>query len=506
MVSTAVMGIDIGTSGCKCILIDEKGAIISSASAEYPLYQPHPGWTEQDPSDWYCAMCKCTKQLVEAHQDIRILGVSFSGQMHGMVALNSNGDVIRNAILWNDQRTADQCAELTSIAGGIDSLISMTNNNILTGYTAGKILWMQQNEPSNFEHTQVIVNPKDYVRFRLSGEIATDVSDGSGFGLFNVKSRNWSWELIDSIGWNRSLFPSILESTDQAGSVNHEAAVESGIPEGTPLFAGGGDAVISTTGMGLVQAGKVGVTLGTSGVVAMGLPNFAPNPQGKLQVFCNNKPGTWHAMGVTLAAAGSYQWFRNVFAAEELRREQQEGVSSYEQLNALANSVPAGSDGLLFLPYLTGERCPVNDPDARGMFVGFTSFHSKGHFARSVLEGVAFSLKQVYDLILSLDKNIVSDSILISGGGARSELWRQIFADVFGLPVRTVYGSAEGGAYGAALVAGIGCGLWDGWDHAMSLIKPDNVTYPNDDNLEVYQRLYRKYVKLYDSFRACIGH
>ena len=501
MMTECVIGVDIGTSGCKCILMDASGTIRANATEEYPIYQPQIGWSEQDPEDWWAAACKCMASVMKEAGDVQVKGVSFSGQMHGMVALDENHAVVRRAILWNDQRTVEQCAEITEKAGGLDALLDYTNNQMLTGYTGGKILWMKENEPENYAKTSVIINPKDYIRFRLSGESITDVSDASGYGFFDVKNRVWAWDLIDKAGLRRELFPAVVESTEQTGTVSKAAAEQTGIPEGTPLYGGGGDAVISTTGMGLVLPGRVGVTLGTSGVVAMGLPQYMKNPDGTLQCFCNNKPNTWHAMGVTLAAAGSYQWFRNTLGDLELEKEKAEGISSYDLLNALADQTEPGADGLLYLPYLTGERCPLNDPKARGAFIGLTSGHTKGHMVRAVLEGVVFSLRQVYDLIHSLDTSIESKEIVVSGGGARSVLWRQMLADVFELPVHTVYGSAEGGAFGAALVAGTGCGLWGSLEEAMALAKPDSEVKPRAEYAAIYRKQYEAYTKMYGSLK-----
>lgn len=495
-----VIGIDIGTSGCKCIALNKDGQILGSALKEYPLYQPKAGWTEQNPEDWWSAAAQGCREIMETVQDAECAGVSFSGQMHGMVALDGNHQPVRPSILWNDQRTQKQCDEITELAGGLKSLLGYTNNRMLTGYTGGKILWMKEEEPENYARTKVIINPKDYIRYKLTGVICTEVSDASGYGLFNVERREWAWELIEKIGFDRGLFPSCVESIEQTGVVTEEAARECGIPAGTKVYGGGGDAVISTTGMGLVQSGKVGVTLGTSGVVAMGLPSYMPNPDGKLQLFCNNKPGTWHAMGVTLAAAGSYQWFRDALGSHELARQKAEGIDAYRLLDEEAKAVAPGAEGLIYLPYLTGERCPLNDPNAKGGFIGVTSLHRKGHFARAVLEGVAFSLRQVYELMMSVNSGTPTE-IIVSGGGAKSPLWRQILADIFQLPVHTVYGSAEGGAFGAALVAGTGCGLWGSMEEAMELARPDSEILPRPEYKELYQSLFLKYTRLYGSLK-----
>lgn len=496
-----LLGVDVGTSGCKILALEETGTILGSVVEEYPCYAPREGWSEQDPEDWWKATAAGLRKITADLKGQPIAAVSFSGQMHGMVALDKSNRVIRRAILWNDQRTGKQCDEITRAAGGLEGLLAVTNNRMLTGYTGGKILWMKENEPENYARTAAVLNPKDYIRFRLSGELATDVSDASGTGFYNVKERSWAHDLIRKAGLDPSIFPKVLESTDLAGRVGKEAAAETGIPEGTPLGAGGGDAVISTTGLGLVQPGRVGITLGTSGVVAMGLPSFLPNPGGNLQVFCGNTPGSYNAMGVTLAAAGSYQWFRNSLGAYEMAAAKKEGKSAFRLLDEEAAAVPAGSDGLIFLPYLTGERAPINDPDAKGAFLGLTSRHQKGHFARAVLEGVAFSLRQVYDQIQSIGTNIISKEIVLAGGGAKSPLWRQIFADVFQLPVRTVYGSAEGGSFGAALAAGVTAGIWADLLETVPLIRMESTTLPGTENAGLYESQYQIYTRFYDALK-----
>ncbi len=495
-----VIGIDVGTSGCKILALDEYGKICVTATEEYPLITPKAGWTEQAPECWWNAVVKGLKRVI-SKCDGEIISVGFSGQMHGMVALDENNNVVRNAILWNDQRTTAECEEITAAAGGEKSLLEYTNNRMLTGFTGGKILWMKKNEPENYEKTRIIINPKDYIRFRLSGTIETDVSDASGFGLFDVKNKVWAYELIDKIGLERSLFPKVVESQAIVGKVTSEAARLTGLPEGCIVCAGGGDAVISTTGLGLIGAGRIGITLGTSGVVAMSLPSFTPNPGGALQISCNNAPDTWHAMGVTLAAAGSYQWFKNTFGDYESYLGEETGKSAFALLDELAMDTPAGADGLIFLPYLTGERAPINDPNAQGAFLGIDSTKKKGHFARAVMEGVAYSLRQVYDLILSVSDGVKSDSVILAGGGANAKIWRQIFADVFDLPVYTVYGSTEGGSFGAALLAGVAGGLWRDVASTVEIITPESETVPVSENTAIYRKQYEKYCKFYDALK-----
>ncbi len=501
MSSKCILGLDIGTSGCKVLALDESGHILGTVIEEYPLYSPQPGWSEQNPEDWWQGVVTGIQKVIKKLSGQKICAIGLSGQMHGMVPLDADQKVVRNAILWNDQRTGKQCDEITKLAGGLDSLLSFTNNRMLTGFTGGKILWMKENELENYNKTKIILNPKDYIRFKLSGEYITEVSDASGTGLFNVKERKWAAGLIEKIGLRRDLFPRVVESTAAAGTVSREAAELTGIPEGTVISGGGGDAVISTTGLGLIKPGRVGITLGTSGVVAMGLPVYMENPNGLLQVSCNNAPGTYHAMGVTLSAAGSYQWFRNALGEFEAEQGKALGKSAFYLLDQKAQETAPGSDGLIFLPYLTGERAPVNDPAATGAFLGVTARHGKGHFARAVMEGVAFSLKQVYDLIMSVNPDVRPTEVVLAGGGANSLIWRRIFADIFDLPVRTVFGSAEGGSFGAALVAGVTAGVWNSLADTVPLIRPESETLPISANVPVYAKQYSKYIRYYDALK-----
>lgn len=501
MPNRTVLGLDIGTSGCKILALDESGNILASVVEEYPLYSPQPGWSEQNPEDWWTQVAAGIREVLGKLQGCKVCAVGLSGQMHGMVALDAADHVVRPAILWNDQRTVRQCEEITGMAGGLDRLLSYTDNRMLTGFTGGKILWMKENEPQNYEKTKIILNPKDYIRFRLSGEYFTDVSDASGTGLFNIRERKWAAELIEKIGLKTSLFPPVAESADQAGRISAEASALTGIPEGTVISGGGGDAVISTTGLGLIKPGRIGITLGTSGVVAMGIPSYMVNPGGLLQISCGNAPGTYHAMGVTLSAAGSYQWFRNALGQYEAELAKTRKTSPFSILDEEAAQTPPGAEGLVFLPYLAGERAPINDPNATGAFLGITGRHGKGHFSRAVMEGVTFSLRQVFDLILSVNPNLKPDEIVLAGGGAKSSLWKQIFADVFGLPVRTVYGSAEGGSFGAALVAGVTGGIWENLEKTVELIHSESETLPIKQNIPVYASIYEKYVKYYDALK-----
>nr|WP_244266992.1 MULTISPECIES: xylulokinase [Moorella] len=498
-----LLGIDVGTSGCKSILVDEEGSVIAKSVAEYPLYTPYPGWAEQEPEDWWRATVATINRLLRESQvnPKGIVGIGLSGQMHGMVPLDAEYRVLRRAILWNDQRTAPQCQEIVQAVGGEDNLLTYTNNAMLPGYTAGKILWLREHEPEVFDKTRIILNPKDYIRFRLTGQFATEVSDASGTGLFDVKNRRWSDKLLAILQISTDLLPHCFESDQVTGWVTRQAAEETGLPAGLPVVGGGGDAVIQTTGMGVTKEGILGLIIGTAGIVAMGLESFKENPQGKLQIFCNNAPGTWHAMGVTLAAGGSYQWYTQTLCEGERIRAEDTGEDVYALLEGSIMSAPPGSKGLVFLPYLSGERCPYADPAARGSFIGLTLLHTKADMTRAVMEGVTYSLYHVFEQLRELDKDMKVTAAIVSGGASRSAAWRQIIADVFQLPTRTVTGSSEGGAYGAALVAGVGCGVWTSIEEAVGFMQIESETEPNGALGDIYGEMLEIYKGLYPALR-----
>ncbi|MBO4368281.1 MAG: xylulokinase, partial [Clostridia bacterium] len=442
MKNACLIGIDIGTSGAKIIASDLAGNVISSHTEEYPLYTPKAGWAEQDPEDWWQAVCRGTRSVMADVPGMEVIGISFSGQMHGLVALDRSMRVIRPSILWCDQRTEKQCSDLIASVGGVDGLVAYTNNTMLTGYTGGKLLWLRDEEPENYEAMVVFVCPKDYIRYRITGEIGLDVSDASGTGFFDTKNRVWCDALINKAGLRRDIFPDAHESTELAGKVTVKAAAETGLPEGAQVFFGGGDAVIQTTGAGLIKPGILGVVIGTSGNVSMGLDRYFDNPGGKLQMFCNNEPGLWHAFGCTLTAGGAYRWYRDALDEHALEEAKRTGTSVYDIMNAQAASSVPGANGVLFAPYLTGERCPYPDANARGVFYGLTLGTTRADITRAVMEGVTYSLRQVVDLMRSFTQ---CECVYASGGGAASPLWRQMMADIFDLPVYTMSAADVGG-------------------------------------------------------------
>ena len=499
-----LIGLDVGTSGAKCIAVDETGAVLASSTQEYPLSTPRPGWAEQDPADWYGGVVRGLRAILSSPAVDRsaIAGLSFSGQMHGLVALDRDLRVIRPAMLWCDQRTQKQCDWITERAGGLSGLLSHTNNRMLTGYTGGKILWLRDEEPENFARMAIFCCPKDYVRFRLTGEVATDVSDASGTGFFDTRARRWDEALIALAGLDRSIFPPAHESTELAGRVTRAAADETGLPEGLPVYFGGGDAVIQTTGAGLVRPGTLGVVIGTSGNVSMALDGFCENPNGELQMFCNNEPGLWHAFGCPLTSGGAYRWYRDELCERHVAQAKQTGRNVYDLMGEEAEQSPPGANGVIFTPYLTGERCPYPDPNARGMFYGLTLGTRRCDITRSVMEGVTYSLKQVVDVVASFAR---CERVIASGGGSASKLWRQMQADIFDLPVYTMSAASEGGAYGAIMVAGVGVGLWKDLEEAAGLAKVETETLPNPanqpayrDSFEIYSAIYPAMKRVYD--------
>jgi xylulokinase len=500
------IGIDIGTSGTKSLLIDPDGNIIAEASATYEVSMPKPLWTEQDPEDWWNATVKTVRAVIKQGRakpgDVKAIGLS--GQMHGSVFLDKAGKVIRPALLWNDQRTAAECDEITQLAGGREELIRMVANPALTGFTAPKILWLRNHEPKKFDRVKHVLLPKDEIRRRLTGELATDASDASGMLLLDVRKRDWSDELLGKLGLDRSMLAKVYESEDVTGSLRPEIAEKLGLTTDCKVVAGAGDCAAGAIGNGIVKSGIGTTSMGTSGVVFVHCDEPQYDSLGRLHTFCHAVRGKWHMMGVTLSAAGSLQWFVERVCPELLARR---GADPYQTINAEAAEVPTGSDGLLFLPYLAGERTPHADPFARGAFIGLTSKHTRGHMARAVMEGVAMSLRECLEIIKQLDVPV--REMRVSGGGAKSQLWKQILADTMDQPACTI-NAEQGPAYGVSLLAAVGSGQFKNIEEACkATIEVVKKVPPRKPAVKTYNKMFPIYQSLYhslkDSFQAIGG-
>jgi len=481
------LGIDTSTTSSKALLIDDKGKVIAVASSPHTLQTPRPLWSEQDPREWWEAVSASIRSVLEkAGISAESIGaVGLTGQMHGLVLLDETGQVLRPAILWNDQRTQSQCDEIHQIIGR-EKFIQITGNVALTGFTAPKILWVKETEPDVYAKAKHVLLPKDYIRYKLTGEYAMDKADGAGTVLFDLKLRDWSDEVLSALDIPQVWMPQTFEGTQVTGSVTEEAASITGLKAGTPVMAGGGDQAASAVGVGAVEPGIVGLTLGTSGVIFATTPSALIEPEGRLHAFCHAVPGMWHFMGVMLSAAGSLQWYRDTLAPN----------MSFDDLLKEAKSISAGSEGLQFLPYLSGERTPHPDPSARGAFIGLTIRHSRGHMTRAVLEGVAFGLKDSFTLIQNAGLGAITQ-VRATGGGTKSALWRQILATVLEAELVTV-NTTEGAAYGAALLAGVGAGAWMNVSSACKeTIKITGTTPPNPHEIEPYRKAYSIYQNLY---------
>lgn len=480
-----LLGLDVSTTGSKALLIDERGEVIASHTVPHPLSQPFPLWSEQDPADWWNGMVTAIRTVLEqtgAAETIQAIGLT--GQMHGLVCLDEQNNVLRPAILWNDQRTQAECDEITATIGA-SRLIQLTGNRALTGFTAPKILWVRRHEPEVYARIRHILLPKDYIRFQLTGDYATDLADGAGMLLLDVANRRWSQAVLDELNIPAEWLPKAYEGPQVTGVVSERAAALTGLRAGTPVVGGGGDQAAQAVGVGAVQPGIVALTVGTSGVVFAPLASYAYEPDGRLHAFCHAVPGQWHFMGVMLSAAGSLQWYRDTLAPQE----------DFGKLTEEARNAPPGSEGLIFLPYLTGERTPHPDPLARGAFVGLTARHTRAHLTRAVLEGVAFGLRDSFELIKASPAGLINE-VRVSGGGAKSPLWRQIMADVLGVPL-VVAEAIEGAAYGAALLAGVGGGVWpDVQTAAVAAVKTGARVEPGAD-AGAYEGAYQLYRDLY---------
>jgi xylulokinase len=491
MAARYFLGIDTSTTSSKALLVDETGKVAAVTSAPHTLQTPKPLWSEQDPREWWRAVAASIKQvLTESGIGAeRVAAVGLTGQMHGLVLLDEAGEILRPAILWNDQRTQAECDEIHARIGR-ERFIQISGNVALTGFTAPKILWVQKHEPQIYARGRHVLLPKDYIRLKLTGEYAMDKADGAGTVLFDLKSRGWSPEILEKLGIDPAWMPRTFEGPEFTGRVTAQAAAATGLKEGTPIAAGGGDQAAGAVGVGAVEPAIVGLTVGTSGVVFATTPSALIEPEGRLHAFCHAVPGMWHFMGVMLSAAGSLQWYRDTLAAD----------MSFDDLLKEAERVPAGSEGLQFLPYLSGERTPYPDPLARGAFIGLTLRHSRGHMTRAVLEGVAFGLKDSFTLIQNAGLGEIKQ-VRGSGGGTKGALWRQILASVLEAELVTV-NTTEGAAYGAALLAGVGAGAWSDVPAACkAAIHITGSTRPDPAQVETYRKAYPLYRELYPALK-----
>ncbi len=488
---TYCLGLDIGTTGAKALLCDAQGRILATATAEYPLYTPQPLWSEQDPADWWRGAQTALRAVVAqaGARASQITGLGLTGQMHGAVFLDEQGRVIRPALLWNDQRTAAECAEITERVGAA-RLIEIAGNPALTGFQAPKIVWLRNHEPENFARVAQVLLPKDYIRWRLTGVSGADAADAAGTLLLDLRTRDYSAEILDKLEIPRAWLPRVFEGPEITGTLRPEIAAELGLPAGLPVVAGGGDNAAAAVGTGIVRAGVVSSSIGTSGVIFAHADEIALDPHGRLHTFCHSVPGRYHLMAVTLSAGGAFRWLRDTLGK----------AASYDEMTAAAATVPPGAEGLLFLPYLTGERTPHLDPLARGAFVGLTARHTPAHLIRAVMEGVVFSLRDGLEIMRGLGVPI--SQVRATGGGGRSPLWRQMQADIYGAEVVTLT-AEEGPAYGAALLAGVGTGAFRDVGEAVErCVTIAGRTAPNAATQDKYLPIYTLYAGVYGQLRA----
>lgn len=486
------LGIDLGTSSVKIVIMNENGQVVSSISKDYDVNYPKVGWAEQNPEDWWTATRDGIKELINSSEikGESIKGIGFSGQMHGLVLLDKENNVLRPAILWCDQRTQEECDYLNKEIGQ-DKVSQFTGNMALTGFTAPKLLWVRKHEEEIFNKIEHILLPKDYIRFKLTGTYATDVSDASGMLMLDVENRKWSKEMLEILGISEKVLPKVYESWEVTGKVIREVSEYTGLSEETVVVAGGGDNAAGAVGTGTVEEGILSVSLGTSGVVFASSDKYEVDEKNRLHSFCHAN-GKWHQMGVMLSAASCLKWW-----VENINKDIEGDV--FDKLLEEANSSPIGANGVVFLPYLMGERTPYSDPDAKGVFFGLNITSAREDMTRAILEGVCFGLRDSLEILKSLNVDI--KEVRVSGGGAKSPLWRQILADIFGVTVKVI-NSKEGPAYGAAILAAVGCGAFNSVDEACKkLIKVTDSTEPNPKNVEVYNKVYNVYKGLYPALK-----
>lgn len=494
-----LIGIDVGTSATKTVLFDERGEVIAQASREYPMEQPENGWAQQRPEDWRDAVLATLKEVSKAVEDKEdIKGIGLSGQMHGLVMLDEEGKVIRPSIIWCDQRTKEEVGDMLE-AMPRERWIQITANPPLTGWTAAKICWVRKHEPENYRRCRHILLPKDYIRYVLTGEFATEVSDASGMQLLDVPNRCWSDEVLAALDIDKSLLGKVYESCEATGTLLPEIAKEVGLSGQVIVAGGAGDNAAAAVGTGIVRDQKAFTTIGTSGVVFAHSSKVTIDPKGRVHTCCCAVPGAWHIMGVTQAAGLSLKWFKDQFCQEDIRQAEAAGKDVYDQINADAASVPPGSEKLIYLPYLMGERTPHLDPDCRGVFFGLSGIHTKKHMLRAVMEGVAYSLCDCNQILKEMGIEVTE--MMACGGGGQSPLWRQILADLYQCSVKTVKQS-EGPALGAAILAGVACKIYPSVEEACDrIIREESQTSPEPSEAELYAAYHQVYQGLYRSLK-----
>lgn len=495
-----LLGIDIGTSGTKTALFDERGNCVAQKTFEYGMAQPRNGWAEQNPLDWWEAVCRGVQSVLTASGIDRraVAGVGLSGQMHGLVMLDKDNNVLRPSIIWCDQRTAEECAEIEEIVGH-DRLIAVTANPALTGFTAGKIRWVQKHEPDVYEKCAHILLPKDYIRLMLTGEYATEVSDASGMQLLDVPGRKWSDEVLAKLGIDKALLGKMYESCEITGVVSAFAAEKTGLAAGTPVVGGAGDNAAAAVGTGVVRQGRAFATIGTSGVVFAHTDNVTIDPKGRVHTFCCAVPGAWHVMGVMQAAGLSLKWFRDTLCADEIAVARDMGVDPYDLINAEVAQSPVGANRLFYLPYLMGERTPHLDADCRGAFIGLSAMHKKSDLLRAVMEGVAYALNDSLSVFGEMGQTV--NSMAVCGGGGRSPIWRAMLADLFNCDIKTVRG--EGAALGVALLAGVGAGVYASVPEACDAAISYGDKQSPSENAARYEKQYAFFRTLYPALKDC---
>jgi len=495
-----LLGIDLGTSGTKTVIFTQEGKPVASATEEYPLHQPQNGWAEQHPEDWWKAAQNTVSRVLEA-SDIDpgdIAGIGISGQMHGLVMLDKDGNVLRPAILWCDGRTTEECKEITEIIGK-KRLIEISANPALPGFTAGKILWVRKHEPEIWEKCAQIMLPKDYIRYKLTGVYATEVSDASGTNLLDVANRCWSDEILEKLNIDKSILPKVYESADVTGYVTYEAAKATGLKAGTLVVGGAGDNAAAAVGTGVVKEGRAFISIGTSGVIFAHSDKVTIDPEGRVHTFCAAVPNAWTVMSCTLAAGLSLKWFRDNFCDAEIQKAKELNVDPYYLMDKEAEKVPIGANRLIYLPYLMGERSPILDSNSRGVFFGLSAIHGKYDMLRAVMEGVIYSQRHCLDVLHEM--NVYPEEMFATGGGGSSPLWRQMIADNFGFPVKTST-NKEGPVLGVALLAGVGAGLYKSVEEACeTAIKTNPPQQPVAENSEKYNKVYAIYKGLYGQLK-----